>query len=243
MKQAMLAVSFGTTHADAEAACIRPVETALAAAFPDWTVFRAWTSRIIVRRLRERGIEVESDAEALARLQSEDWTRIAVVSTHIIPGQEYDRLKAAVAPIKVSEPLLANDGDLRWMAGLLDGIAAQVDGTLLVMGHGTEHRANETYARLRDMLTGRVRLACVEGELGLNGILDNLDRLSDSHLTLMPLMLVAGDHAKNDLAGNDGDSWKSILMARGFDVGLKLEGLGSMPEVRQRIVEKARAII
>ena len=59
----------------------------------------------------------------------------------------------------------------------------------------------------------------------------------------MPLMLVAGDHAKNDLAGNDGDSWKSILMARGFDVGLKLEGLGSMPEVRQRIVEKARAII
>ena len=62
-------------------------------------------------------------------------------------------------------------------------------------------------------------------------------------LTLMPLMLVAGDHAKNDLAGNDGDSWKSILMARGFDVGLKLEGLGSMPEVRQRIVEKARVII
>ena len=163
MKKAILAVSFGTTHADAESACIRPVEAALAAAFPDWTVFRAWTSRIIARRLKAQGIGIESEDEALARLRNENWDRIAVVSTHIIPGQEYDRLKAAAAPLPVSEPLLSCDDDLQWMARLLDGIAERTGDTLLVMGHGTEHRANETYARLRDRLTARVRLACVEG--------------------------------------------------------------------------------
>ena len=243
MKKAILAVSFGTTHADAESACIRPVEAALAAAFPDWTVFRAWTSRIIARRLKAQGIGIESEDEALARLRNENWDRIAVVSTHIIPGQEYDRLKAAAAPLPVSEPLLSCDDDLQWMARLLDGIAERTGDTLLVMGHGTEHRANETYARLRDRLTARVRLACVEGELGLDGILDELDRLPEKRLTLMPLMLVAGDHAKNDLTGEGEDSWKSRLTARGFEVTAKLVGLGSMAEVQERIVEKARAIL
>ena len=239
MKKAILAVSFGTTHMDAEESCIRPVEDALREAFPDREVRRGWTSRIIVRRLRERGIGVDSETEALARLRGEGFGDIAVASTHIIPGQEYDRLLAAAEPLKVSEPLLSSDDDLRWMAGLLDGIAAQEGRTLLVMGHGTEHRANAAYARLRGMLSQRVKLACVEGELGLEGIMDALEAVPGRRLTLMPLMLVAGDHAKNDLAG-DGDSWKTTLEKRGFDVALRLQGLGSLAEVQQRIVRKVR---
>ena len=241
MKQTLLAVSFGTTHADAEEGCIRPVEEALRAAFPDWQVDRAWTSRIIIKRLKDRGIAIESEAEAIARLR-EAGVRAAIVSTHIIPGQEYDRILAEAGGLPVSAPLLADEDDLRWMAGLLGGIDDREGRTLLVMGHGTEHRANETYARLRACLPANVKLACVEGEYDLEGILPELEALPDRRVTLMPLMLVAGDHAKNDLAGDD-DSWKTRLLGLGFDVALKLEGLGSNPAVQQRIVQKARAIL
>ena len=241
MNKTLLTVSFGTTHADAEAAFIRPVEAALQAAFPDWHVSRAWSSRIIVKRLRERGAMIETEAEAIARLRGEG-AAIAIAATHIIPGQEYDRLLAAAEDLPVSAPLLAEEADLAWMAALLDEIAVEEGRTLLVMGHGTEHRANEIYARLRAHLSERVRLACVEGTLGLSGILPELEAVPDRKLTLMPLMLVAGDHAKNDLAGN-GDSWKTRLLARGFDIALRLQGLGAHPAVQRRIVEKARAVV
>jgi len=239
MKQAILAVSFGTTHADAEQGCIRPVEDALRAAFPGWEVHRAWTSRMIIKRMATRGVSIENEAEAIERLKGEGYDRIVVASTHIIPGQEYDRLLSAAAGLPVSAPLLSTDEDLQWMAALLGDIADQEGRTLLVMGHGTEHRANDTYAGLRKLLPANVKLACVEGEYSLEGILDELEAVPEKRLTLMPLMLVAGDHAKNDLAG-DGDSWKTTLEARGFDVSVCLTGLGSMAAVQQRIVGKLR---
>ena len=242
MKQAILAVSFGTTHEDAEQSCIRPVEDALRAAFQLWEVRRAWTSRMIIRRVAARGAAIENEAEALARLRAEGYENIVLASTHIIPGQEYDRVRAAAGALPVSEPLLNDDADLRWMAEVLSDIARQEGRTLLVMGHGTEHRADAVYAGLRAALPPSVKLACVEGEYGLEGILDDLEATPGKRLTLMPLMLVAGDHAKNDLAG-DGDSWKTRLLARGFDVNVRLQGLGALKAVQGRIVEKVRRII
>ena len=242
MKQAILAVSFGTTHEDAAQSCIRPVEEALRAAFPLWEVRHAWTSRMIIRRMAARGVTIEDEQAALARLRAEGYDRIAIASTHIIPGQEYDRVCAAAGTAPVSEPLLNDEADLRWMAGLLSDIARQEGRTLLVMGHGTEHRADAVYAGLRAALPPSVKLACVEGEYGLEGILDDLETVPGRRLTLMPLMLVAGDHAKNDLAG-DGDSWKTRLLARSFDVSVRLQGLGALQPVQQRIVEKVGKII
>ena len=243
MQNTIIAVSFGTTHADAEASCIRPVEDALRAAFPDWAVCRAWTSRMIARRLKARGEDVENETEALARLRAAGAERIAFVPTHMIRGQEYERVVAAAEGLPVSAPLLDDEADLEWMAALLDGIAASESRALLVMGHGTDHAADATYARLRERLTDRVRLACVEGEYALDGILDDLDALPERAVTLMPLMLVAGDHAKHDLAGDEPESWKSRLLARGFDVRARLEGLGALEAVQRRFVEKARAAI
>ena len=107
------------------------------------------------------------------------------------------------------------------------------------MGHGTEHRANAVYASLRAALPENGKLACVEGAYSLEGILDDLEVVPGKRLTLMPLMLVAGYHAKNDLAG-DGDSWKTTLEKRGFDIALRLQGLGSLEAVQQRIVRKVR---
>jgi sirohydrochlorin cobaltochelatase len=243
MKKAIIVVSFGTTHADAEASCIRPVERALAAAFPDRDVHRAWTSRIIARRLATRGETVENETEALARLRAEGCGDIAFVCTHMIRGKEYERVLAVADGLPVSAPLLDTEGDLEWMAGLLDGIAAAEGRTLLVMGHGTDHAADETYARLRTVLTDRVKLACVEGRHALEGILDALEAVPGKALTLMPLMLVAGDHAMNDLAGDAPDSWKNILLSRGFDVRARLTGLGALEPVQRRFVEKAGAAL
>lgn len=242
MKKAIIVVSFGTTHGDAEEACIRPVEDAVRKAFPEYELSRAWTSRIIVKRLKARGIAIENEVEALARVKEAGFDEIAMVSTHIIPGQEYDRLKEAAGDVPVSAPLLADEDDLRWMAGLLGNIASEEGRTLLVMGHGTEHRANATYLALRSLLPENVKLACVEGDLTLDGIMNELEKVPGKRVTLMPLMLVAGDHAKNDLAGDE-DSWKTTLLARGFDVALRLEGLGALPAVQARIVEKTRVIL
>ena len=241
MENTIVAVSFGTTHADAERDCIAPVEEALRRAFPGWNVRRAWTSRVICRRMGERGTPVQSEAEALAELRASGGGRVVVASTHIIPGQEYDRVLSSAEGLPVSAPLLDTDGDLAWMAGLLSGIAQEEERTLLVMGHGTEHRANAAYARLREKLPGSVKLACVEGDLSLEGIMGELEAVPGKKLTLMPMMLVAGDHARNDLAGPDGDSWKSRLEARGFDVRVRLQGLGALEAVRARFVEKVRA--
>ena len=243
MERAIIVVSFGTTHGDAEASCIRPVEDAVRQAFPGWEVCRAWTSRMIARRLAGRGEPVENETQALERLRGEGCEHIALVPTHMIRGQEYERVLAAAEGLPVSAPLLDTDGDLAWMAALLDGIAVEEGRTLLVMGHGTDHVADETYARLRERLTDRVKLACVEGRHALDGILDDLEAVPGRALTLMPLMLVAGDHAKNDLAGAEPDSWKSRLKARGFDVRTRLQGLGALPAVQQRFVEKARAAL
>ena len=240
MRKAVLIVGFGTSYADAEESCILPVERSVAEAFSDREPFRAWTSRIIAKKLlRTRGVAVENEEEALSRLHSEGVEDILVVSTHLIPGIEYDLVREKAGPQPVSRPLLDTEEDLRWMADVLASIAGEEGRPLLLMGHGTEHSADGTYPRLRALLPENVFLACVEGAHSLEEQLPRLEALDKKELTLMPLMLVAGDHARNDLAG-DGDSWKTRLEALGFDVRVRMQGLGALSQVQQRFADKAR---
>lgn len=240
MKKAMLAVSFGTSYAEAEESCIRPVEEALAKAFPDHDLRRAYTSRKIIKKLRGQGIDVDNETEALKKLRAEGYEEISVVPTHILNGLEYEKVKTAAKGLALSEPLLESEDDLDWMAELLGEIAAEEGRSLLMMGHGTEHAADETYARLRTRLPEGVYLACVEGEHSLQKLLPQLNVLEKKELTLMPMMLVAGDHAHNDMAGEDADSWRSILEDQGFDLKIRMQGLGALPKTQQRFVQKAK---
>lgn len=240
MKKAILAVSFGTSYAEAEAGCIRPVEDALRAAFPGYDVHRAFTSRMIVRKLRRQGTVIESEEEALDRLSAEGYDEIIVVPTHIIPGGEYEKVCTAAKGFRLSAPLLNEEADLDWIADVLEAVAAEEGRPLLMMGHGTDHDADEIYAHLRKRLPENVFLACAEGELTLDTLLPKLDSLSAKQLTLMPLMLVAGAHARSGLAGDGADSWKSILESRGFGIRVRMQGLGALAQVQQRFVEKAR---
>lgn len=131
-----------------------------------------------------------------------------------------------------------DEADLEWMAHRMGEIAAEEGRRTLFMGHGTDHAADETYVRLRALLPENAFLACVEGAHRLETILPRLDALKEKKLALAPLMLVAGDHAHNDLAGGDEDSWLSILTGRGFDVTVRMQGLGADEKVQARFVEK-----
>lgn len=243
MKKALGIVSFGTSYKDAERSCICPIERAIAEAFPAWETHRAFTSRMIGRKMKARGEQIENEIEMIERLKAGGYEEIALATTHIIPGFEYEKLLNAAGTLKVSEPLIVHEEDEAWMAGLLEEIAAEEECALLAMGHGTDHIADATYVRIREKLSGSVFLACVEGAHTLETVLPELERLRSRRIVLMPLMLVAGDHAQNDLAGDEEDSWKSILRARGFDVRVRMQGLGALEAVQQRYVEKVRKVI
>ncbi|MCQ2437657.1 MAG: sirohydrochlorin cobaltochelatase [Clostridia bacterium] len=237
MNKTLLVVSFGTSYADAESRGIRPIEDALKAAFPDRRFARAFTSRIIKRKLNRQGIDVMNEIEALEMLRNEGCDDILVVPTHVIPGFEYEKIRAAAEGCTVSEPLLCVDEDYTFMADLLNGIADKTGRKLLLMGHGTEHAANESYTRLNRMLADNAALACVEGETTLDTLIDTL---SPCPVTLMAMMIVAGDHARNDMGGDEPDSWKSILTDRGFEVEVMTDALGAIPEIQNRFVTKAQ---
>ena len=242
MKKGILVISFGTSYPEAERASILAVESAVQSAYPDRAAERAYTSRMIIRKLRERGERVLDVKEGIESLRAMGCEEIIACSTHIIPGIEYEQA-AREAGVPISEPLLADESDLVWMADLLGGIAAEEGRALLVMGHGTDHVANAVYLRLREKLPANVYLACVEGPDTLEKLLPELEKAEDRRITLMPLMLVAGDHARNDLSGEESDSWKSVLESRGFDVRARLMGLGELEEVRTRFLQKLAKIV
>jgi len=144
--------------------------------------------------------------------------------------------------LRVSRPLLDEPEDFEAIAALYSGIAHDAGRKLLLMGHGNETKGDACYGRLAKALPENVRLACRTGKMRLDGILNGLDAQQD-RILLMPLMLTAGNHARRDMAGNAPDSWKSILESRGFDVQVRLEGMGSIPGIQKMFADKARKAI
>lgn len=241
MKKAVVVVSVGTSRMEAEQSCIRPVEQALERAFAQWDVFRAYSSRGILEKLRAQGRPTAGVKERLRQLQEAGYDRILIAPTHILRGREYESIRQAAGETPIAEPLLACDADFAWMASLLSEIAAEEDRPLLMMGHGADHAADSAYARLQAMLPRNVHIACIKGDLALKKQLAELDALPCKRITLAPLMLTAGEHARSDMAGEGADSWKSILEGRGFEVRIRMQGLGALAQVQERFVDKAQA--
>lgn len=248
MKQAILAVSFGTTYPDTLEKTIAATEAALAEAYPGWPVYRAFTSGIILKKLRQRdGVEIDNVAQAMARLEREGYTQVAVQSTHVMHGEEYEKMLAQLEPYKltmeiaVGAPLLHAQADYEAVAdALLSWLPLPGDGEALVlMGHGTAHFANSAYAQMEHVLQSRcprIYIATVEGYPTLDSVAEQLQRQPEiRRLTLAPFMLVAGDHARNDMAGGE-DSWKETLEAKGYEVRCILQGLGECPDIQKLFV-------
>ena len=255
MKQAILAVSFGTSYPDTLEKTIAATERALAAAFPDWEVRRAFTSGMIIKKLRQRdGIQIDNVTQAMGKLQAEGFTHVAVQSTHVMHGDEYEKILAQLEPyrlrmqVSVGMPLLHAESDYTAVADALLGWLPQPkpDEALILMGHGTAHFANSAYAQMEHMLQAkceRIFVATVEGYPTLESVKQQLGKNpAIRKVTLAPFMLVAGDHARNDMAGGE-QSWKAELEAAGYEVECVLRGLGQCPAVRALFVEHCREAV
>ena len=253
MKTALLVVSFGTTHLDTLEKTIQATENTLAAAFPEYTVYRAFTSGVVRKRLLSKyEISVDSVEESLARISSDGFDAVIVLPTLLIPGEEYDRLLASVSTaagtmqVSICKPLLYCEKDLDDIIRILhEAYPTKDDTVLLLMGHGTEHSANDLYIQLAEKMRSysdcTMRLCTVEGTPTFEDALNELSQMPQINIKLAPLMFVAGDHAKNDMAGEDPDSLCSLLEKKPFFVDCYVQGLGEIEAVQQMYASKVRS--
>lgn len=247
-KAALLMVHFGTTHDDTRALTIDTLNAKAREAFPTLEMREAYTSRIIMRRLRARGVEKPSPLEALLKLRSEGYTHILVQSTNIIEGVEMESLRkdvASVAPffkdIRVGNPLLYSVEDA---TAVVDILTAQPGkGSVVLVGHGTYTPSTATYALIDHLLKARgfthFHVGTIEGYPTFDTVLAQLKASKEKQVTLVPFMFVAGDHAKNDIAVD----WKEALEKQGFKVNVRMEGLGQLPAIQQLFIDHARFML
>lgn len=244
-KKAILVVSFGTTYQHTLRSCIESIEDKVRSEFPGFEVRRAFTSQFIINKLAKRdNIYIDDAAKALQRLKDEGFTAVVVQPTHIIAGHEFDEVKAAVErcrshflQLALGRPVLCNDGS----DGTTDDYAVAVealrsqlpaiapDRAVALMGHGSSHQANQAYYRLQEKLDQsglNVFLANVDETPTIKDVIEMLAEREIKHVTMMPYMLVAGDHAINDMAGDGEDTWKTLFEQAGYTTDAWLKGLG-----------------
>lgn len=248
MKQAILVVSFGTTYPDTRRKTIEACEAAIQARFPDFKVCRAFTSGVVMRRIKQNeGLTIPTVAEALEELKAAGFNKVYIQPLHIILGGEYEKILAQVATfqaefelLKVGKPLLYHQKDYEQIKAILLEIYGQLapEEATVLMGHGSQHYAFTAYAALDHMLTGTgVHLACVESYPEIDLIEAKLKALNIRRVHLAPFMLVAGDHALNDLLSDDEESWHSYFKAKGYQVVCHAKGLGEYPAIQALYLE------
>lgn len=256
VKKAILAVSFGTSHNDTRKVTIDAIENDMRRAFPDYALYRAWTSKIIIKKLKNRdGILINTVKEAMEQMHADGITDVLVQPTHVINGIENDRMKEDARlyqerfhSISFGDPLLTSEQDS------VDIIRAIVEEfpdlnekeVLILMGHGTTHYANTVYTALdsafKDMGYKNILLGTVEADPALEALIKLVREREPSKVILAPFMIVAGDHAKNDMAGDDPNSWYSRFLAAGFRTETVVKGLGQYPGIRKILIEHLKAI-
>lgn len=276
----LLVVSFGTSFNGSRAADIKGIEDALQAAYPDWSVRRAFTAQIIINHVQARdGEKIDNMQQALDRAVANGVKNLVVQPTHLMHGAEYDEMCEAIDQYKdkfesvaIAEPLLGEVGSDATVinqdkeavaaaitaeavktAGYEDAAAAAADGTAFVfMGHGTSHTAKVSYSQMQTTMQtlgyDNVFIGTVEGEpedTACEAVIEKVKEAGYTKVVLRPLMVVAGDHANNDMAGADEDSWLSQFNAAGcFDsVDTQIAGLGEIADVQQLYVAHTKAAI
>ena len=248
----LLVVSFGTSYNESRDLTIGAVEGALGTAYPDYEVRRAFTSQIIIDILAQREkLEIDNVTQAMDRLVADGVKEVVIQPTHVMSGFEYDDVIAEITPyeaqfdsFKVGAPLLTSDADYdKVLTALVNETEDyNTEGTAIVfMGHGTEHEANATYAKLQQFFAdagySNYFIGTVEAEPTLEEVIDMVEDSGAAKVVLLPLMVVAGDHANNDMAGDEEDSWKSAFTAAGYEVECVLRGLGQYSGIQAVYVD------
>ena len=258
-KDAIVVMSFGTTFKDTRAKTIDATVDAIKAAHPNTKVITAFTSHIIRDRIQQKeGITYPTPEEALAELKKDGYTRVALASLDVIPGMEYNYDAAVYNLYKNNFKKMTLGTSLMYWMGqenqtdqvieTLKAVQSQFpklgkEDAVLIMAHGTPDPSNAYYSVIQDRIhtlgMKNVFIYTVEGTPNLEQVIPQLKLHGIKHVTLMPFMMVAGDHANNDMAGAEPDSHKSILEKEGFKVDTYIHGLGENPNIRNLFVERA----
>lgn len=253
MKKAVVVVSFGTSYKETREKTIQPCEELIASAFEGYDFYRAFTSNMIIRKIaRVENLKINNPIEVLDELVAAGYEEVVVQTLHIICGEEYNKLKEQIEGYKnqfkkivLGRPLLTKIEDYK---AAIDAVKTELpilknSEAVVFMGHGTEHESHSAYCALDYMFAQEdlpVYIGTVEGYPEIEEVIKCLRKAKIRKVYLMPFMLVAGDHAVNDMAGDEEDSWKSILAAEGFEVECILKGLGENPNIRKRFLVHAQ---
>ena len=260
MKKAILVVSFGTSHLDALENSIEKIENRIRDEFKDYEVFRAFTAHMIIKKLKERdNIEILKPEEALEDLKNKGFEEVIIQPLHIIPGEEYSyirgmarRHKDDFKTIKLGRPIFFYQGVeevpqdysefIESMKEVLDD-----EESVILFGHGSAHSSNAVYGMLQTVLEDEgydnIFVATVEGYPTIETCIRRMKKKGVKNTKLVPLLVVAGDHAKNDMASDEEDSMKSILKREGIESTVYLHGLGEVDKFVQLYVNRIHDII
>lgn len=252
----LLVVSFGTSYNENRCSTIGAIEAAMERAFPDYSVRRGFTSQIILNIIQKRdGLAMDNVRQALDRAVDNGVKHLVVQPTHMMNGFEYHDMAAEIEEyrghfdsLSIGAPLLSSEADFRAVADVLIASTAAYDdgGTAICfMGHGTDAASNKVYPHMQQVLreAGKQNyfIGTVEASPSVEDLLALVQAGSYQRVLLQPMMIVAGDHANNDMAGSDDDSWKSVFERAGYQVECNLLGLGALPGIQALLTQHARA--
>ena len=252
MKKAILVVSFGTSYHETRKKTIEACENKIKESFKDYDFYRAFTSGMIINKLKKRdNMFIDNPSEALEKLYNAGYQEVVVQSLHIICGDEYNKLKDMVAQyedkfdkISIGRPVLTYTDDYRETVEAVkkDLDKMDIDEAVVFMGHGTEHESHSSYPAIEYMFRDygiNAFVGTVEGYPELEQVIKKLKNRNIKTVDLLPFMLVAGDHAINDMASDEEDSWKTILEKEGFNVKVHVKGLGENPYIQEKFKNHA----
>lgn len=254
MKKGIIITSFGTTFEETRKLCIESIENKVREEFKEFTVLRAFTSRIVISRLKKRdNIHTNNPTEALEIMKEEGIKEIFIQPLLIIEGIEYEKILKEVRDfteinkdikVTVGKPLLSSEADCE---NVVKALNLDKNKSTVFMGHGSDHKTDSSYEKLEKQIRKDgyedVFIGTIEGQKTIDDVLVQLKAKGINQVLLKAFMLVAGDHATNDMASDEDDSWKSILERNGIKVETRISGLGEIKEIQDIFINHLRDIL